>query len=173
MIFNFDSQLQGALRALEEVVAPALAGGEKHDVEQLMGAIATIGFVKTRMPQARRHYRNDLRGWIAFAREAANIAGPFELLDSARIDAEKLLEDPEADLADFEAGSRRLADAATALSCQSVGQSFEARLDAVIFSHAEGRIGQYRQWCSLFGFEIHPEKLPEPAWHAPSQRIDA
>lgn len=164
MIYNFDAQLQGALRALEEVVAPALAGGEKHVVEQLAVAIATIGFVKTRMPEARRYYRSDLRGWIAFAQEAADIAGAFEPLDSARMDAESLLEDPEADLPAFEAASRRLADAATALSHLSVGQPFEPRLDAVIFSRAEARIGQYRQWCSLFGFEIQPEKLPEPAW---------
>ena len=49
MIHSFDSQLQVALRALEEVVAPSLAGAEKHVVEQLMLAIVTIGFVKTRL----------------------------------------------------------------------------------------------------------------------------
>lgn len=164
MIYNFDAQLQGALRALEEVVAPALGSGEKHVVEQLMVSIATIGFVKTRLPQARRYYRNDLRGWIAFADEASAIAGAFEPLDSARIAGAALLDDPEADLGDFEAASRRVADAATLLSHQSVSQPFQSRLDVAIFAWGEARIGQYRQWCSLFGFELLPETLPEPSW---------
>lgn len=164
MIYNFDTQLQCALRALEDVVAPALNGGEKHVVEQLMVAIATIGFVKARLPEARPYYRHDLRGWIAFAKEATDISGAFEPLDKARIAGEALLDDPAADVPDVEAASRRVADAVTALSDRSVGQPFSAQLDAAIFDRADSRIAQSRQWCAPFGFELQPETLPQPAW---------
>ena len=69
MIQDFDSQLQVSLRALQEVVAPALAGAEKHVVEQLALATLTLGFVKQRLPEARRFYRWELRAHLDLARK--------------------------------------------------------------------------------------------------------
>jgi len=164
MIHNFDVQLQVALRALQDVVAPALAGGEKHVVEQLMLAIATIGFVKTRLPEARRYYRMELRGWIDLAKEAAQVAGSSDAMADAIGAGERALGDPDADIAEFESASRHLSDGVTALSHASVGRSHHARLDSLILERGRSRVAQYRLWCAPFGFELQPEKLPKPAW---------
>ena len=163
MIQGFDVQLQVILRALEEVVAPALGGAEKHVAEQLMLSIATIGFVKTRLPEARRFYRMELRSCIDLAQEAARIAGTDSLACAIK-HGESALADPEADIADFETASRSLRDGVTALSHASVGQPHQAQLDAAILEKSGALIAQNRLWCMPFGFELQPEKLPKPDW---------
>ncbi len=164
MIRDFDSQLQVALRALEEVVAPALGSAEKHVVEQLMLAIATIGFVKTRLPEARRFYRMELRNCIDLAAEAVRIAGVADALADPIAAGNRALADPEADIAEFEAASRNLRDAVTALSHAAVGQPYQATLDAAILGMSGVLVAQNRVWGASFGFEIQPENLPKAAW---------
>lgn len=164
MIHHFNSQLQVALRALEEVVAPALGAAEKHVVEQLMLSIMTIGFVKTRLPEARRFYRMELRSCIDLAKDAARIAGGANELSDAIKVGEGTLADPEADIAEFEAISHRLRDGVTALSHASVGQPYEAKLEAAIIEKSGALLAQNRLWCSPFGFELQPENLPKAAW---------
>lgn len=164
MIQNFDVQLQVVLRALEEVVAPALGSGEKHVVEQLMLSIATIGFVKTRLPEARRFYRMELKNCIELAEETARITNTSGTLAEAIKLAQSALADPEADIAEFEIASRRLRDLVTELSHSSVGQPYQAQLDAVILEKSGALISQYRLWCAPFGFELQLDNLPKPAW---------
>lgn len=164
MILDFDTQLQVSLRALQDVVAPAVAGAEKHAVEQLMLAILTIGFVKTRLPEARRFYRMELRSWIALARDVHAIADAENGLASKVETAEAVLNDPDKDLADFELASRELRDAVTAASSAAVGKPQGGRIDAAILDRHGNMLAQSRQWCLPFGFELQPELLPKPAW---------
>ncbi len=164
MIQNFDVHLQVALRALEDVVAPALGGAEKHVVEQLMLSIATIGFVKMRLPEARRFCRMELQSCINLAAEAASIAGSPDALAEAISIGKSALADPAADLAEFEAASRRLRDEVTALSHASVGQPYQQQLDACILEKSGALVTQYRLWGAPFGFELHPESLPKADW---------
>lgn len=161
MILDFDTQLQVSLRALQDVVAPALAGAEKHAVEQLMLAILTIGFVATRLPEARRFYRMELRNWIALARD---VAGSDHDLSSRVADAEAVLDNPEKDLADFERASRELRDAVTAASSAAAGSEEGRRIERAILERDAEMLAQSRQWCLPFGFELQPELLPKPAW---------
>ena len=164
MIHNFDVQLQVALRALEEVVAPALGGAEKHVVEQLMLSIATIGFVKTRLPQARRFYRMELQSCIDLAVESARITGAPDAMVQAISDAKSALADPDADIAEYEAISRQLRDHVTALSHASAGRPYQQQLDAFILEKSGALVMQYRLWCAPFGFELQPETLPKADW---------
>ena len=164
MIHSFDSQLQVSLRALEEVVAPALGNAEKHVVEQLMLSIMTIGFVKTRLPAARRFYRMELRSCIDLASEASRIAGASAVLADAIRAGEGELADPEADVAEFEAASRTLRDGVTALSHASVGQPWQVKLEGAILERSYALLAQHRKWCAPFGFELQPESLPPAAW---------
>jgi hypothetical protein len=164
VIQNFYVQVQVALRALEEVVAPALGSTEKHVVEQLMLSIATIGFVKTRLPEARRFYRLELHNCIELAEEVARITSSSDTLAETINMARCALADPEADIAEFETASRRLRDLVTALSHSSVGQPYQAQLDAAILEKSGALVAQYRLWCAPFGFELQLDNLPEPAW---------
>jgi hypothetical protein len=164
LIQDLDTQLQVVLTALQDVVAPALAGGEKHVAEQLMLSVVTLNFVKSRLPEARRFYRLELRALVDLAREAEGIAGAHYSLEDAAAEGQRALSDPEADLADYEVASRRLRDRITATSAQSVGQPHGSQLDRLILERQGSLIAQSRQWCVPFGFELQPESLPPPAW---------
>lgn len=164
MNLDFDVQLQVALRALEEVVAPALGGAEKHVVEQLHLAMATIGFVKTRMPDVRRYARMELTGLARLADDALACVGGDATLATASAKARALLADPEADTADYEAISRHLRDVVTALGSRCADPKAQAAIDWLVLDHGGTLLAQARQWTTPFGFELKPEDLPPPAW---------
>jgi hypothetical protein len=164
MIRDFDAQLQVVLTALQDIVAPALSGADNHVIEQLMLSIATIGFVKARLPEARRFYRMDLRSWIDLSKDAAQIVSVPDDMAKAMAAGVGVLTDPEADSADIEAISRQLRDHVTALSAAAVGQPYQADLEAVILETLGVLIAQNRQWTASFGFELQPENLPLAAW---------
>ena len=156
MIQDFDSQLQVSLRALEEVVAPALAGAEKHVVEQLHLAMLTIGFVKQRLPEARRFARWELSAYIDLARELGEDAA----LASFIADGTAELQRPGADIADFELITRRGRDAIAAF----VDASGDRRVADKVLEGSKPIVDQARLWCAPFGFELRPEALPAAAW---------
>ncbi|MGD9472370.1 MAG: hypothetical protein AB7G24_10310 [Novosphingobium sp.] len=169
MIKPFDTQLQVALRALNEVVAPALTGAEKHVVEQLHLTIATLGFVKERLPQARRYYRMELRSFLDLAAQAVTLAGVGLADACAGLDdcigaAEALLLDPEADLPDYEAATGALRDGIARLSSEAAGTPRQQELERLILNGSRQIIEQSRVWCVPFGFEPAPDALPAAKW---------
>lgn len=164
MIRDFDAQLQVALTALQDIVAPALSGADNHVIEQLMLSVATVGFVKARLPEARRFYRMDLRSWIELSKDTAQIVSVPDDMAKTIADGVHVLTDPEADIADFENISRQLRDHVTALSAAAVGQPYQADLESVILEKLGVLIAQNRQWTASFGFELKPDNLPLPAW---------
>lgn len=156
MIQDFDSQLQVSLRALEEVVAPALAGAEKHVVEQLHLAILTIGFVKQRLPEVRRFARWELSAYLDLAREL----GEDQALSSFIADGAAALQRPEADVADYDLITRRGRGAIAAF----VDASGNRRVADQVLEGSRPIVDQSRLWCAPFGFELRPEALPAAAW---------
>ncbi|MFM5884096.1 MAG: hypothetical protein ACKOQ3_01980 [Novosphingobium sp.] len=164
MNLTFDAQLQVALRALEEVVAPALGNAEKHVVEQLHLAMLTIGFVKTRLPDVRRYARMELAAFARLAEDSVAAAGHAPAAAAAAADGRALLADPGADVADLEAAICRLRDEVTALGSRCADPALRAALDRLVLDSGAAMIAQARQWTTPFGFELRPEDLPPPAW---------
>jgi len=164
MNLDLDVQLQVALRALEETVAPSLAGAEKHVVEQFHLALLTLRFVHGRLPDMRRYARLELDALLALARESISAAGSAPALADAVGSAEMVRADPAADTAGIEQAARRLRDEVTALGAAASDPALAARLDRLVLEAGGTMIGQARQWASPFGFELRPEELPAPAW---------
>jgi hypothetical protein len=164
MILSFDVQLQVALRALQDVVAPALADGEKHVIEQLHLAIVTIAFVKTRLPDARRFARMELGHFVQLAEDVASCAGGDADISALVAQARDALSDPIADNAAFEALTSRLREAITALGSRCPHAATRDAIDRVVLNGSAALLGQYRQWTVPFGIELKPEELPAPAW---------
>ena len=52
MIQTFDTQLEVSLRAMRDVVAPALNDAESHVLEQFGLVLATLEFMRHRLPYA-------------------------------------------------------------------------------------------------------------------------
>lgn len=158
MIQSFDKQLQVVMRALREVVAPALGDAEKHVAEQVNLSIATLAFVAERLPDARRYYRWELSAYLDLARDLG--AGGDAALAAFVEAGGAVLARPEADIADYEqvAHQGREAIAAFAESDGSIA------VERLILKRSAAIIDQQRQWCRPFGFELKPETLPAPAW---------
>lgn len=163
---SFDVQLQVSLRALNDVVAPILAQAnvDKHAVEQLQLVIATLSFLKLRLPDARRFARTELRTYASLAIGASELSGGDVDLASAVASADAVLLDPEADTYDIERATRTLRDQVTAFYSRSADKPFANELERLILTISGDHVDQCRQWCAPFGFEPRPEALPEPAW---------
>lgn len=164
MNLDLDVQLQVAIRALEDVVAPALAGAEKHVIEQLHLAIATAGFVKQRLPDARGYARMELAAYCALAEESVACAAGGNALASAAADGRAMLGSAAAGTDEIVANTRRLRDEVTALGSRWAGTGTGQELDRLVLRHGAGMVGQARQWASPYGFELNPADLPAPAW---------
>jgi hypothetical protein len=169
MIQTFDAQLQVVLRALQDVVAPALTGAEKHVIEQLQLSIVTLSYVKKRLPDARRYFRMELSSYVALSESAVAISeGHAQPLlakltgDIAAGNAE--LQRPEADIEEYRAVTMRLRERLAALSNAVVGTRCKETLDRMILEKSGDLLMQNRLWCAPFGFEPKPEALPRASW---------
>ena len=157
MIQSIDKQLQVVMRALREVVAPALGGAEKHVAEQVHLSIATLAFVAERLPEARRYYRWELSAYLDLARDL----GKDDAALVAFVEAgTAVLARPEADIADYEAVAHQGREAIAAFA-EADGS---VEIERLILKRSAAIIDQQRQWCRPFGFELKPETLPAPAW---------
>lgn len=164
MIQSFHTQLQVTLRALREVVAPALDQKDHQALEQLHLSVATLEFMQKRLPYARRYHRMELNHLIGLARQVIEIA-------AARPAAESLakainlgnheLNRPEAEVEDYLIVSRQLRDLISGAVADAVGQPFEDRLDALIVNATEYLLLRERVWCQPLGFELKPQDLPD------------
>jgi hypothetical protein len=165
MISSFDTQLQVSLRALREVVAPALQHSEKHVIEQLHLAIATLDFAKQRLPYARRYYRLELENYISFAAEVRGLIGTDQpalrdQLAAAEHTGNAELLRPEAEVEDYLIVSRRLRELIAAAVPAAINKPYEHTLDLLILKRQEKLLLQQRAWCVPLGFDPKPEQLP-------------
>jgi hypothetical protein len=102
---SYETQLQVVQRALGETVLPALAGAEKHVIEQLQLSMAAIGFMQSRLPHARRYYRGQLKAYLDMADAVLGLVASetlSQLIGKSRVELER----PEADDADYVAATR-------------------------------------------------------------------
>lgn len=162
---DFETQLQVVQRALGEVVLPALQNADKHVIEQLHLSLAAIGFMRQRLPHARRYYRGTLQHYLELSAAVVALL-PADAGDLALLAAEgrAVLDDPSSTDADFCAatGVLRAKIAATVEAGQGTAQ--ESALDALIMDHSERILMEDRAWCVPLGFELRPDDLPRPDW---------
>lgn len=165
MILSFDTQLQVSLRALREVVGPALKDGEKQAAEQLHLAIATLDFMRQRLPYARRYFRLELEGYIAQGLEVAALvradqAALGDALAAAAAAGAAELGRPEAEVEDYILIIRKLRENISLAIAGAAGKPYERDLDRLIIRGQEKLVLGERAWCAPLGFEIKPEELP-------------
>lgn len=166
---SFETELQVVLRALGEVVLPALNDADKHVVEQLQLSMAALDFMRQRLPHAGRFYRGELKSYAAFADAvvelvAADDDADVEELRSCANAARTLLQSPTADWVDYIDATRVIREIIGGLVERSAGMPQEAALDDLILTASAELHLQSRVWCQPFGFELKPDDLPLPTW---------
>jgi hypothetical protein len=171
MIQTFETQLQVAQRALSETVLPALAGAEKHVIEQLHLTMAALAFMQQRLPYARRYYRSVLQTYLDLANAIIDLlkshgaAGSDELAGLVE-KGQVALKEPEAEEPDYRHITDQLRSIIAAMSEAASATGHEAALDALIIERCGQILLDDRVWCSPLGFELRPQDLPVPLWMA-------
>ena len=164
MVPDLDLQLQVAIKALTDAVAPAVNPNDKVAVEQLHLAVATFTMVRDRLPLARRYARRQLEDAIEMADAVSGAAKAdpmlaFAALDSTAAAARMALADVEADTYDMEAALDKLTDATVAIiAAAQNGQASEA-IDTAVLRSSARPIERGRAWCLPSGFEPNPDAI--------------
>jgi hypothetical protein len=165
MIQSFNTQLQVAIRALREVVAPALNPSEKQSIEQLHLSLATLEFMRTRLPYARRYYRMELENHLDLASKVAMIISTSLAEKNQQLEltirlGKTELDRPEAENEDYLIVARQIREMLSAIIAAATDQPFAQQLNALIVRSSQQLLLQERVWCLPFGFELRPEELP-------------
>lgn len=169
MIQSFETQLQVSVRALSEIVAPALAGADKHVVEQLHLVLAALQFMRARLPLATGFQRSELEAYIALGEAvAANFRAhresECEPLQQSLAAAHAELASAIADAADYQRATRVLRGLVTGLISESANDAEAADLQAIVLARSGEILGDARLWCLPLGFELDPDSLPQRDW---------
>lgn len=159
---SFETQLTVALRALGEVVLPALDGAEKHVVEQLHLSMVGLNFIRQQLPHAHSFYRRELVDHMALAKSAAELIGEDDRAAADELCAlaeagREVLDDATADWGEQIAATRRLRAAIAAAVEASAERPYEPALDALVLKVSADLHVKARRWVVSFGFEQHPE----------------
>lgn len=165
MIQSFDTQLEVSLRALGEVVAPALTEADAHVLEQFNLALATLSFTRQRLPYARRFHRLELRHLIAFSTAVGSIIdgdqpNVAQQLYAAANTGESELARPEAECEDYVMVSRKLRGLIAQCVQSATGKHYEAELDAMVVEQGQAILPAQRAWCAPLGLDTMSDTLP-------------
>ena len=156
MMPDIDLQLGVAIKALESTIAPALTDDNPLASEQCQLAIATLAFVRARLPMQRRMLRAELGDTVALARRLSKAAGR-PALEAAADRAATVLDDPACENEALAEAEARLASACTA--CIEAAENDDALTRLVVTAYAR-RVERGRAWVLPAGFELDPDSIP-------------
>ncbi|MDB5818141.1 MAG: hypothetical protein JWQ11_1781 [Rhizobacter sp.] len=168
MIDHTDDGIRAAIKALDEVVAPALDPANPLALEQLKLVSRFLGFLRSRLPYEHLRSSHELRHYLALARQLVEIApneGPVHARDAllgAIHEATPLISDPTCSPVQLEAGTKRLSAALSTL-VRDVAEAPPAVRDSVerAVTHAARRLlDAQRAWFLPMGFEPDPARVP-------------
>jgi len=165
VIQTFDTQLEVSLRALQDVVAPALNGAENHVLEQFNLALATLSFLRQRLPYARGYHRLELHHFMDCSVAVRNfIAADQPELATQMKNTESLgsdeLDRPQAEIEDYHLVARKLRELISESVKMATGKPYEAELDTFVCRQQEVFLTAQRAWCTPLGLDTDADKLP-------------
>ena len=153
MIPEIDVQLAAVVKSLADNVLPAVDQGNPMAIEQLHLTLATLNFVRERLPNLHAYLCRDLADNVALAR---------------RINADgAIIEDSELILANLGLGPHAIEQQVRALK-QAIadrvdaarGTPEEADVAAAVMSAQEPMILRARAWAIEMGFEPDRSQIP-------------
>jgi len=164
MIPEIDTQLAAVIKALSDNVLPAVDAGNPMAAEQIQLCLATLGLVKTHLPELHRYLRRDLETHLSLARQIKQLADKTGVRASsaapAIADSEKTLVDPEMGATEIEAQARRLKEAIVDLMTAARGSAIEREIAALVIETEEIVLLRSRAWSIGMGFEPDPAQVP-------------
>jgi hypothetical protein len=161
MADHTDNGLRAAIKALTDVVAPALDAGNPVAREQLKLVVQFLEFHRERLPHALDRDRFELRQHLALAERLFELA-PAEGLGTAIVHGREL-----DDAAWVRAADARRVTAALETACSAAVRraaelepSVRRPIERAVVDAAGGFLDGERAWFAPQGFEPDPAALP-------------
>ncbi len=158
MIPDLDLQLQSAIKALQDIVGPAVDPGNKMAAEQLHLTIATLAMVRLRLPMARRFTRRLLEDDVQMAGEVVNLLPPDSLGKQLAVARAALLS-PELETGELEDIRAELNRTLASAISKIENPVTAAAIGKIVLEAAKRPIELHRAWCLPSGFEAYPDQI--------------
>lgn len=160
-----DFQIQVMIKAMEDVVIPAVEREHKMAVEQAGLVLSTLRVLQQRLPLWRRYVRDELRRFGTLAHEAGDVlpGGMDGIADLIAVSARarELLGDPEADTLELEqaAVACRNTIGKVMRAMSESGEKLEkTELGRIVLKASKVQLDRERAWLITSGFE-DPSKI--------------
>ena len=156
-----DLQLQTAIRALVEVIAPAVDAGNALAVEQTQLVIGMLQLMAARLPLQYQYDCDELARLVSLGRA---LGGQDDRLAMASAAGEEVLGRAQATPQELLAAIRKLRDLSGAVITAAYRDGDHATRTIVsrhVLAHAEQQLLRERAWFAPQGWELQPESLPD------------
>lgn len=167
MLDHTDNTLAAAIKALDEVVAPAIDHANPLATEQLTLVVDALRVLRERVDHLPARHRFELGQHVASARllapDAATASEPTRrALDAAITRGAAALQDPDATTGELREAAARVAAVITALVRESDGldPDVRRRIETAVVTAAETQIEVDRAWHLPQGFDPEPDSVP-------------
>lgn len=159
MVISLDLQLRVVLKALREVVAPAVDPTNQLAAEQLALSIATLAMVQSRLPYIHAGSRQELSNAVTLATVVVNAAETTKLQGQIA-SAQALLENPGSTLTDLESTRSKLLTAISTLVEETQDPARRTAVSAAVIAASKPQFDLARAWSLPAGFELDPVEVP-------------
>lgn len=159
-------QIQSMIKALADVVLPAVDPANKLAQEQARLVIGTLMLMGKQLPLQYRYDRDELVRLIEFSGALAQAAGatPTDLLTAQGVEAAKLLDRARAEPDELLQAVKALREAGGAVvSAVFAGTdaAARARVQAVVLALSAEQQVRERAWVKSQGWEPDPAAIPD------------
>jgi hypothetical protein len=162
-----DNALLASIKALNEVVLPALDPSDPLATEQLRLVAGFLKFLGARLPYVHDRNRFELEHYLALGERLAADARLASAQVSQRLD--RAIDDAQALLRSQRASVAEMRSAAAALSAPISGlvrvvadadPALRQRVEQTVLVGSKPWVDMQRAWFVVQGFELHPDELP-------------
>ncbi|TQC48206.1 hypothetical protein EEB14_16470 [Rhodococcus sp. WS4] len=167
MVNTTKNALTAAVRALDEVIIPAIDPGHPLALEQARIVSKLIAQLEGRLDYYYDRIRFQLHHYVSLGRELATDAPTVsseiaDALVSASSEGQRLLGEPGAKAPDLEAAAERLAGVISALvrATATTDSATRDRVERTILIASEPILDAQRAWFLPQGWEPDPSKVP-------------
>lgn len=162
-----ENAFHAAIKALNEVVAPAVDRSNPLAVEQLRLVTSFLEFHVRSVPQSRRLQWLELHHQVQMVRKVADLLAVEQpdaaaVLRAAADEGARALDRAGAPAAQWQDAASRVAAATSAAlgGLSGAGSTLARHVERLVVEESRHMLDLKRTWFKPYGFEARPERLP-------------
>ena len=162
-----DNALRASIKALNDVVLPAVDPTDPLAGEQLRLVAGFLRFLGSRLPYLHDRNRFELEHYLALGEQLADdarLASPpvSQRLDTAIADARALLRRSRATVDEMRSATAALSAPLSGLVrvVADADPALRRRVEQAVLVGSKNWVDMQRAWFVVQGFELHPDELP-------------